>query len=275
MSFPWLAPAPSGWESLIQAELDSDIGYGDFSSAVLEDKPVRWMIESQANGVVCGVGVAAWLLGPCEALIADGSTVSLGTRILEGKSSAPWLLSRERTALNALMLLSGTSTLTRQFVDAVEGTKAKITDTRKTIPGLRALQKYAVRCGGGTNHRFGLSDAVMIKDNHIAACGGVSECVNRVREMVGHTMVIEVEADTLLQAETAVEAGADIVLLDNMDTEQLSEAVSRLSGKAILEASGGVNLGTVRAIADTGVDVISIGALTHSAPSLSLHLELL
>lgn len=273
MSFPWRPPAPSGWQALAMAELEADVAYGDLSAAILREEEVSWMIEAQADGVVCGLGIAAWLLQG-KALVEDGSPVSPGTRVLEGSAAAPWLLSRERTALNFVMMLSGTATLTARYVAAVEGLPVKITDTRKTLPGLRALQKYAVRCGGGVNHRFGLSDAVMIKDNHIAAWGGVAETVARARRLVGHTVKIEVEADRVEQAIEAAEAGADIVLLDNMSLDDLRRAVAALKGRTVLEASGGVNLATVREIAETGVDVISVGALTHSAPALPFHLEL-
>jgi len=273
MSFPWRPPAPSGWQALALAELEADVAYGDLSAAVLRDEPVSWMIEAQAEGVACGLGIAAWLLDG-KALVEDGSVVAAGTRVLEGSAAAPWLLSRERTALNFVMMLSGTASLTAKYVAAVEGLPVKIADTRKTVPGLRALQKYAVRCGGGVNHRFDLSDAVMIKDNHIAAWGGVAETVARARAMAGHTVKIEVEADRVEQAIEAADAGADIVLLDNMSLEDLRRAVGALNGRVILEASGGVNLSTVRGIAKTGVDVISVGALTHSAPALPFHLEL-
>jgi nicotinate-nucleotide pyrophosphorylase (carboxylating) len=169
--------------------------------------------------------------------------------------------------------LSGVATLTRAFVDAVAGTRTKIVDTRKTTPGLRHLEKYAVRCGGGVNHRFGLDDAILIKDNHIAACGGVGEAVRRARAAAGHLMKVEVEVDGLDQLEEALAHGPDVVMLDNFSLADLRAAVARTAGRASLEASGGVNLDTVAAIAATGVDVISVGALTHSASVLDIGLD--
>ena len=165
------------------------------------------------------------------------------------------------------------ATLTRAYVDAVDGTAARIVDTRKTTPGLRHLEKYAVRCGGGVNHRFGLDDAILIKDNHIAACGGVAEAVRRARAFAGHLMKVEVEVDGLDQLEDALRHGPDVVMLDNFSLDDLRAAVAAAKGRAVLEASGGVNLQTVRAIAETGVDVISVGALTHSAAALDIGLD--
>jgi nicotinate-nucleotide pyrophosphorylase (carboxylating) len=251
-----------------------DIGTGDVTSALPPDTEVDWFIEAQASGVLAGVGAAAYVL-EVEPLVSDGTKVERGTKVLEGTASAPWLLQRERTALNVLMHLSGVATLAAQFVAETTGCRATIVDTRKTLPGLRQLQKYAVRCGGGRNHRMGLYDAVMLKDNHIAAYGGITGAVKEARNRVGHMMKIEVEADRLDQVQEAVEAGADVVLLDNMSIEQMTEAVSKYQGKVILEASGGINLQTVRAVALTGVDIISVGALTHSAVALPFHLELL
>ena len=179
----------------------------------------------------------------------------------------------ERTGLNLLGRLSGIATLTRAYVRLVEGTGATIVDTRKTTPGLRALEKYAVRCGGGVNHRFGLDDAILIKDNHVAACGGVGEAVRRARAHAGHLVKVEVEVDGLDQLDEALTHGPDVVMLDNFSLADLSEAVRRVAGRALLEASGGVTLETVRAIAETGVDVISVGALTHSASVLDIGLD--
>jgi nicotinate-nucleotide pyrophosphorylase (carboxylating) len=171
------------------------------------------------------------------------------------------------------MHLSGVATMTRKYVDAVRGTNAKILDTRKTIPGLRAAQKYAVRCGGGTNHRSGLFDGILIKDNHIRAAGGVAEAIRAIKQHAPHTLRIEIECSTVAQVDRAVSAGADIIMLDNMPIPEMRDAVGICGGHALLEASGGVSLETVKAIAETGVDFISVGAITHSAPALRMHLE--
>jgi len=271
----WLGQAPEGWERIALAALEEDLGHGDLSGASLPDGvQARWMIEAQADGVLCGAGIAAWILGEgAEILVQDGGAVGPGTRVLQGRSEAAWALSRERTALNFLMILSGTATLTRRFVQAVEGLDVRIVDTRKTIPGLRRLQKYAVRCGGGRSHRMGLFDAVMIKDNHIALAGSITEALRRARAEASHMTRIEVECESLDQAQEAHGAGADVLLLDNMSVEELAECRRALPA-AVLEASGGVSLETVRAIAESGVDIISVGALTHSAPALALHMEI-
>ncbi len=203
-----------------------------------------------------------------------GTPVAAGDVVLTVSGDARSILAGERTALNLLGHMSGIATLTRAMVDAVAGTGAVITDTRKTTPGLRALEKAAVRAGGGSNHRWGLHDAVMIKDNHLALAGSVGEAVRRARSAVGHTVKIEVEVETLEQLAEALDAGADIVLLDNMPPGLLREAVAMAKGRAVTEASGGVTLATVRQVAETGVDVISAGALTHSAPALDVSLEL-
>ena len=189
------------------------------------------------------------------------------------EANARALLSAERTALNLLGRMSGIATLTRAYVRAAAGTTARITDTRKTTPGLRALEKYAVRCGGGVNHRFGLDDAILIKDNHVAACGGVIPAIERARAFAGHLVKVECEVDSLAQLEEALGAGPDVIMLDNFSLADLERAVAMASGRVVLEASGGVNLETVAAIAATGVDVISVGALTHSAPVLDIGLD--
>ena len=206
--------------------------------------------------------------------VTDGSRVVAGMAIGEAIGDAQGILTGERVALNFLQRLSGIATLTAEFVVAVKGTNARIVDTRKTTPGLRALEKYAVLCGGGFNHRMGLFDAVMIKDNHIAAAGGITNAVTMARESIPHTMTITVECESLEQVEEALNAGADILLLDNMQQDTLRSAVNMACGKAILEASGGITLDNVREIAETGVQIISVGALTHSAPALDISLEL-
>ncbi len=279
----WLQPEPTNWWPIVDDALAEDIGSGDLTSGCLDaDLMFSWRIEAQAEGFLSGVGVADFLLGPVqgdpedtwiEAHRVDGDFVKRGDKVIEGRAPARRILTYERTALNFLMHMSGIATLTSLFVKRIEGTNARIVDTRKTLPLLRGLEKYAVRCGGGHNHRMGLYDGVMIKDNHIAAVGGITQAVERVRGYASHMTKIEVECESLEQVEEAVKAGADVVLLDNMDPFMMREAASKFQGQCLLEASGGVSLETVRAIAQTGVDLISVGALTHSAPALPFHLE--
>lgn len=280
----WLEPEPTGWWTIVEDALIEDVGTGDLTGACLPaDQVVRWYIESQEEGVVCGLGIVDFLLGPqagdpdnvhCDVLVRDGDRIGRGTRVIEGLANARRLMASERTALNFLMILSGVATLTRKYVDRASGTNAKIVDTRKTVPGLRVLQKYAVRCGGGHNHRMGLYDAAMLKDNHIKASGNIKEAVALLRTYLSHMTKIEVECDTLDQVGQAVEAGVDVVLLDNMDPFMMREAVTKYKRRCLFEASGGVSLETVGTIAQIGVDIISVGALTHSAPSMHFHLEL-
>lgn len=216
------------------------------------------------------------LAGPAvevEARVEDGAVVEGGTVLAVVRGPARALLSAERTALNLLGHLSGVATATRALVDRVRGTRAAIVDTRKTTPGLRVLEKAAVRAGGGQNHRMGLHDAVLIKDNHVAAVGSVAEAVRRARAHVGPDFRVEVEIESLEDLEGAIEAGADIVMLDNMDPASMREAVRRAAGRCLLEASGGITLETVRAVAETGVDWISVGWVTHSAPGLDVALD--
>jgi nicotinate-nucleotide pyrophosphorylase (carboxylating) len=267
---------------VVRAALAEDLGRaGDVTSQACVPAEARLAARFavRKGGVIAGLDcarIAVRELDPAarfEGHVADGDQVQAGTTLATVEASARALLSAERTALNLLGRLSGVATLTRAYVDAVAGTKARIVDTRKTTPGLRALEKYAVRCGGGVNHRFGLDDAILIKDNHIAACGSVAEAVRRARAMAGHLMKVEVEIDSLDQLEAALEHGPDVVMLDNFSLADLAEAVRRTAGRAVLEASGGVSLDTVRAIAQTGVDVISVGALTHSASVLDIGLD--
>jgi nicotinate-nucleotide pyrophosphorylase (carboxylating) len=279
----WLQPEPSNWWNIVQEAYVEDIGSGDITSyCIPEDREVEWYIEVQGNGVLSGVGIVQHLLtaysnerdnGYAQVFFADGQEVTRGDIIIEGKATARQIATIERVALNFLMHLSGVATLTNQYVTRVEGTGAKIIDTRKTIPGLRTLQKYAVRCGGGHNHRMGLYDAAMIKDNHIQACGSITAAIEKLRSYASHMIKIEVECETMEMVDEAVAAKADIVLLDNMDPFLMREIVGKYKGKVILEASGGISLETVRGVAQTGVDYISVGAITHSAPSLPIHLE--
>lgn len=284
MSEGWLHPAPHDWGDFVLDALDEDVRYGDLSASALSaNQKARWFIEAQAPGIVCGVGIAAFLLDPYEAgdeegILTvrrnDGDRIQPGDRIVEGTAPSTFVLERERTALNYLMQLSGIATMTSRFVAAVAGTSAKIVDTRKTTPLMRSLQKYAVRCGGGSNHRMGLFDGVMLKDNHIQLAGSIAEAVARVRVTTPHMAKIEVECETLDQVREAVTAGAEIVMLDNMDPFTMREAVRLFGDRCLLEASGGITLDTVAGVAQTGVHLISVGALTHSAPALPFHLEI-
>lgn len=282
MRLGWKHPEPEGWVRCAELALAEDIGTGDLASVLFEpDHTCHWFIESQGTGVVCGLGIALHLLTDpekpervCKLHAHDGERVEPGERLLDGLTRSAFLLSRERTVLNYLMMLSGTATLTRKFVDAAAGTKVQIVDTRKTSPGLRVLQKYAVRCGGGKNHRMGLYDGLMIKDNHIRACGSITEAIKKARTNLGHMVPIEVECERLSQVEESLKAGAQIIMLDNMSIDEMAEAVEIVQGRAVLEASGGVTLERAGDIARTGIDLISVGALTHSAPSLSLHMEI-
>ncbi len=269
-------------EPIVRAALSEDLGRaGDVTVAACLDPEARLnaAFVSRQNGVVAGlacVRLAILALDPAASITfeaADGDVVGPGSVLARVEARAGALLSAERTALNLLGRISGVATLTSAYVFAVRGTKARITDTRKTTPGLRALEKYAVRCGGGVNHRFGLDDAILIKDNHIAACGGVAAALERARAHVGHMMRVEIEVDTLDQFDEALEGGPDVILLDNFSLDDMAEAVRRNAGRVVLEASGGVNLQTVAAIARTGVDVISVGAITHSAPVLDIGLD--
>jgi nicotinate-nucleotide pyrophosphorylase (carboxylating) len=237
------------------------------------------VVLARRPGRVAGARVAAetfrLLDGQIEArvVVADGGDVEPNETIVTVAGSARTILTAERTALNFLGRLSGIATLTRTYVEAVSGTGARVVCTRKTTPGLRALEKHAVRCGGGSNHRFGLDDAVLIKDNHIAVAGGVRPAVERVRAVAGHMVMVELEVDTLAQLEEALAMGVNAVLLDNMDVATLTEAVAMVSGRCTTEASGGINLETAAAVAATGVDLLSVGALTHSAPSFDVSLD--
>jgi nicotinate-nucleotide pyrophosphorylase (carboxylating) len=269
-------------EQAVATALEEDLGgVGDITTNTIipPDAQGDASIIVRKPGVIAGLDLAAASFKSLDPdvrftrIVEDGSKVEAGATIarIAGKTRA--LLTGERTALNFFGRLSGIATLTAGYVAAVEGTHAKIVETRKTTPGLRALEKYAVRCGGGTNHRFGLYDAVLVKDNHIAAAGGLAEALNVVRTGVGHLVKIEVEVDTLDQLEEVLRFPIDAVLLDNMDAGTLKRAIALVKGRVITEASGGVTLESVREIAKTGVDLISVGALTHSARSLDSSLE--
>ncbi len=269
-------------EPIVRAALEEDLGRaGDVTSelTIPADKTATARFVARRPGRVAGLICAAAafrLVDPSvtfQAALPDGSEAAAGAVLATVSGPARSLLTAERVALNFLGPLSGTATATAALVKAVEGTGARITCTRKTLPGLRALQKYAVRCGGGFNHRFGLDDAVMVKDNHIQAAGGITAAVKRLRAGLGHMVKVEVEVDSLAQLEEALREGVDTILLDNMSTEDLRRAVALAKGNAVLEASGNVTLSSVRALAETGVDYISSGAITHSAPNLDIGLD--
>ncbi len=259
-------------DRIIQNALQEDIGLGDVTTmaTVQPGTPGRAELVAKEDFVLSGIDVAGrvfHLLDPkiaFEKIMEDGRAVSRGQVLAWLKGDAAVLLQGERVALNLLQRMCGVATLTAQFVKAVEGTSATLVDTRKTTPGLRVLEKYSVRMGGGRNHRTSLYDGVLIKENHIAAAGGVEVAIERARARVPHTLKIEVETRDLDEVREALAARADIILLDNMGPDALREAVQLIGGRALTEASGGVNLKTVRAIAETGVDFISVGALTHS-----------
>jgi nicotinate-nucleotide pyrophosphorylase (carboxylating) len=269
-------------DPVVRAALLEDLGRaGDVTAQACVPEDARWsaVIAARKAGRLAGLDAARLaftLMDPetrFEPLLRDGDEISAGAVLARVEGGARTLLAAERTALNLLGRLCGVATLTAQYVAAVEGTGARIADTRKTTPGLRALEKHAVRCGGGLSHRYGLDDAILIKDNHIAVCGGVGPALERARAAAGHLMKIEVEVDSLQQLDEALPFRPDVVMLDNFSLEDLRAAVLRAKGQVVLEASGGVNLQTVRSIAETGVDVISVGALTHSAPALDVGLD--
>ncbi len=270
-------------DEILRRALEEDLrdaGDPSTDATVGEDLEATGAIVARSGGCIAGLDVAlatfALLDGPVTATtrVRDGDTVEPGTVLADLRGRARTMLTCERTALNLLGHLSGIATATAAAVDAVRGFDVRITDTRKTTPGLRVLEKYAVRCGGGSNHRAGLYDAVMLKDNHLAATGSITEAVRAARAHVGHTVTIEVEVDHLHQLPEALDAGADILLLDNMDPATLREAVGTVAGRAVTEASGGITLDTVRTVAASGVDVISLGWITHSAPRLDVALDL-
>jgi nicotinate-nucleotide pyrophosphorylase (carboxylating) len=269
-------------EALIALALEEDLGRGDVTSEAIfaAGDLSSGQIVAKEPLTVAGIALAAAVFVRVDretrfiARAEDGQRLDPGAivAVVEGRTQA--LLSAERTALNFLQRLSGVATLTRRFVDAVAGTRAMICDTRKTAPGWRALDKAAVRAGGGANHRADLASGVLIKDNHVAACGGVKAAVERARARAPHSLRIEVEVTELGQIEDALGAGADVVLLDNFTPAMVKQAVAQISGRALIEVSGGINLETVRAFAEAGPDRISVGALTHSARAVDLSLEL-
>jgi nicotinate-nucleotide pyrophosphorylase (carboxylating) len=284
LAFPGAFLSPLVVEKAVCGALDEDLGRaGDITSAatIPEGKRAKAKLVARKAGTIAGLVCAAEAFSQLDprfsfnAKIRDGATVSAKDLLAEISGDAREILSAERVALNFLGHLSGVATLTAAYADKIKHTKAKIIDTRKTTPGLRALEKYAVRCGGGVNHRMGLDDAVLIKDNHIAVAGGIAQVLKAARVSVGHLVKVEIEVDTLDQFEQVLKAGAaDVVMLDNMDPATMKRAVEMNAGKLVLEASGGVSLETIAKIAESGVDVISVGALTHSAPVLDIGLDI-
>ena len=276
-------------EPVVRLALAEDLGRaGDVTAmaCIPEGARMKAAFAARKAGVLAGIDcvrLAVLAMDPRASVdlrLRDGDAFDAGAVLAVVEADARAFLSAERTALNLVGRLSGVATLTRTYVQAVAGTKARIADTRKTTPGLRALEKHAVACGGGINHRFGLDDAILIKDNHIAVCGGVAEAVRRAKAFVPHLMKVEVEVDGLDQLDAVlalIDEGAapDVIMLDNFSLDDLRAAVARVAGRIVLEASGGVDLTTVRGIAETDVDVISVGALTHSAPVLDIGLDAL
>jgi nicotinate-nucleotide pyrophosphorylase (carboxylating) len=271
-------------EDLVRATIEEDLAGGvDVTTTATVDEAQVSVAElvARADGVVAGLEIAELVIRlvagsdevEVEHSVTDGSAVKAGDVLLTVRGKTRKLLTAERTMLNLVCHLSGVASLTRRWVDEVEGTGAVIRDTRKTMPLLRSLEKYAVRCGGGKNHRMGLSDAALIKDNHVIAAGGVAEAFRLVRKAYPE-IAVEVEVDTVDDALIALESGADLILLDNMGIDQLREAVEKIAGRARLEASGGLTLDVARKVAETGVDFLAVGALTHSAPVLDIALDL-
>lgn len=273
---------PYSTDQILKRALEEDIGDGDLTTEALIDPGARGCatLLSKERLVLAGIGVfkrVFELLSPhiaSETFFRDGDSVPSGAKICRLEGPARAILMGERTALNILQRMSGIATLTRSFVDQAGSPDVRVVDTRKTAPGLRALDKYSVRMGGGHNHRMGLYDGILIKDNHIAAAGSITRAVSLARAKIPHTLKVEVEVEDLGGLEEAIRAGADIVLLDNMSCDLMKEAVQIAAGRVMTEASGNVSLDRIRDIARTGVDIISIGALTHSARSVDLSLEL-
>jgi len=269
-------------DKIIRNALEEDMPYGDITTDMLIDPTEisRAVFITKEDGVVAGLDVAGRVFEILDnkviftKIVQDGQKVEKGSILAEVTGNTAALLKGERTALNLLQRLSGIATRTNEFIRRVEGLDVKIVDTRKTTPGLRILEKYAVRMGGGVNHRYSLSDGVLIKDNHIAAAGSIKNAVEVARKKLPHTMKIEVETETIEQVKEALEAGADIIMLDNMSIEMMKEAVKLINKKALVEASGNVTLENVREVAQTGVDIISSGSLTHSVKALDISMRI-
>ena len=268
-------------EQIITLALNEDIGTGDITtlSTIPEDKTATGRFVAKEDMIICGIDLAKHIFGRVDPSIEmkanfkDGDAVKKGDVIAVVSGNAQNVLTGERTALNFMQRLTGIATRTHASVAEVAGTNAKITDTRKTTPGLRVLEKYAVRVGGGTNHRFNLADGVLIKDNHIAVSGGIKNAVKNARAVIPHTLKIEVEVETKAQLAEALDAGADIIMLDNMSNDLMRECVGIVAGRALVEASGNMGEKSLREVAETGVDIISIGALTHTVKAADISLK--
>lgn len=266
---------------LIARSLKEDIGTGDITtlSTIPAEKTITGRFIAKENGILCGMDVAKAVFHFIDPAITlnnlkkDGEKIEKGEVIATVEGNARNILTGERLALNLMQHMSGIATRTREAVDKIAGTASRIADTRKTTPGLRVLEKYAVKCGGGSNHRFNLADGVLIKDNHIEAAGGIAPAVKMARENIPHTLKIEVEVETFPQLEEALAAGADIIMLDNMSYEEMARAVKIVNGRALTEASGNMGEKDLKTVAETGVDLISIGALTHSVKALDISLK--
>ncbi len=269
-------------DEIIINALKEDMPYGDVTTDAVIDIETNTRAEflAKEDGVIAGLDIARRVFELLDdkilfmKLVKDGTFVKKGTVIAEIAGNTAAILKGERTALNILQRLSGIASITKEFCNKIEGTNVKIADTRKTTPGLRMLEKYAVKVGGGSNHRFSLSDGVLIKDNHIKAVGGIKEAVDEVRRNVPHTIKIEVETETLDEVKEALASGADIIMLDNMSINDMKKAVEMAKGKALIEASGNVSLQSVYDVALTGVDIISVGSITHSVKSLDISLKI-
>lgn len=270
------------WEKTIQVALEEDLGQGDVTTLGIIDSQQKGeaVIYTHADGIVAGMGIAQAVFRLIDPQIEfmllknDGDTIKKADQLANIKGSVRTLLMGERVALNFLQRLCGIATQTRKMVNLVKQTGVILLDTRKTTPGLRSMEKYAVKIGGANNHRFNLSDGILIKDNHIRAAGGVSQAIRKIRQNAPHTLKVEIEVENIDQLQEALQAGADIILLDNMDTNTMQIAVSLVNGKVPLEASGGITEANILEIAQTGVDFISIGALTHSVESLDISMDI-
>lgn len=270
-----------GLDSFLLSALQEDIGTGDITTecCVPEGEQSQAVFRCKQSGVVCGLEVARQVFALLDsqvvftATVAEGTPVQVGDVVATISGPSRSILSGERLALNLMQHMSGVATQTAALVEKVRGTKAVIVDTRKTTPGLRVLEKYAVRMGGGTNHRFNLADGVLIKDNHIVAAGGITNAVNNARKIVPHTLKIEVETTNFEEIQEALDAGADIIMLDNMSCEDMTKAVAMIAGQAKVEASGNMGSRDVAQVAATGVDLISVGSLTHSVEALDISLQ--
>ncbi len=270
------------FDHLIDLALEEDVGTGDITTEALVDPSLQGsgIIVARQSMILAGLQVTRRVFERVDSGLlvrlpaVDGDRIEAGKTVMEVRGALRGILTAERTALNFLQRMSGIATHVRGYVDAVKGKKAKLVDTRKTTPGWRALEKYAVRVGGAENHRMGLYDGVLIKDNHIAACGGIAEAVRRARSGTHHLVRVEVETESLAQVQEALDAGADVIMLDNMQIDEIESAVARIAGKAVVEISGGVRRQDLSRLAETGADLISVGALTHAAISVDLSMEI-